>query len=117
LGNLAKTWLQPSMNKLLHQLPSFALLSSNILSRFSSSRGKFSGSDQSRSNGARATYADLEAARTGSKTRNCMIRPVKSIQSYVHTGRPDQFEEDGIHLQVNIKQSVSSGEQDTVRGY
>ena len=105
------------MNKLLQQLPSFGLLSSNILSRFSSSRGKSSSSEQSRSNGTRATYADLEAARTGSKTRNCVMRPVKSMQSYVHTGRPDHLEEDGIHLQVNINQSISSSEQDAVRGY
>lgn len=105
------------MNKLLHQLPSFGLLSSNILSRFVSSRGKSSSSEQSRSNGARATYADLEASRTGPKRRDLMMRPVKSVQSYVHTGRPGKLEEDGIHLQVNVNQSISISEQDAVRGY
>lgn len=52
----------------------------------------------------RAQYADLEIPKTMFGERDYGMRPVKSIRTYIQAGSAFETEEDGIHLQQEVKQ-------------
>lgn len=113
---------QPSMSSLLHHLPSWETFSSQWTSRFSSNREKSSGSSSSVSR-KRADYEDLKDSNIAAEEHNYEMAPVKSVRDYqytgkatdvrtfVHTGKPGEVEEDGIHLQYNVEQESNTSER------
>ena len=83
-----------------------SVFSSRFSSRYGSSKGKSSGSDAP-NKGRKARYADLEDRVHGPALHGYETPPVKLMRTYVRTGRTDDVEEDGIHLQYDIEQERS----------
>ena len=100
------------MANLLHHLPSWDQFSSKIISTFTSrqSSGKSKSSESSASFGKRNRneYKDLGATAPSVDENNYEMAPAKSIQTFIHTGGPQEVEEDGIHLQYNVEQQSAS---------
>ena len=86
-------------------------LTSIFSSRFStyhaSSKGKSSGSAHSHNSGRKARYADLDDSGHKQGLSGYETAPIKLMRTYVRTGKTDQMEDDGIHLQYDIEQETS----------
>ena len=104
---------KPSMSNLLRHLPTWENITSIFTSRFYSQRYDASWYkifDQSNRKPKKALYADLElesGVGNGSGVRGYEMAPVKTVRTFVRTGKPGVVGEDGIHLQHDVEQQIS----------
>ena len=87
--------------------------SSPSFSRYRFGKGKFSSSDNSPNNGRQARYADLEDRGHAPGMQGYEV-PLKSMRTYIRTGRTGEIEEDVIHLQYDVEQMTSPKQSDII---
>lgn len=109
--------LQPSMSKSFKQFPKMGIWSSKLTSRlnsswFSSIRGSASSSDKRQSKHKASEYKNMGNFKSFIENQGYGMPSLKSIQTFVHAGGPDEVEEDGIYLHYKIEQRSVTDEAD-----
>ena len=87
--------------------------SSPSFTRYGFGKGKFSSSDSSPNEGRQARYADLEDRGHAPGMQGYEV-PLKSMRTYVRTGKTGEIEEDCIHLQYDVEQMTSPKQSDII---
>ena len=82
-------------------------------SRYGFGKGKYSSSDSSTNKGRQAQYVDLEDRGHAPGMQGYEV-PLKSMRTYVRTGKTGEIEEDGIHLQYDVEQMTSPKQSDII---
>ena len=102
------------MSNMLHHLPAWAswdLMASKLSFSFSrrsgSDQSKHTDSGHSNTRPQRANYTDLAKSVDGSGLHSYEMGPVKSTNTYIRTGKSNEVDDDGIHLQYDVEQRSS----------